>query len=319
MIKIKTTPNMYGVTLMGDYDDLYELYESLSTYLDFYNDNVEYMPYHEYEYLLSLDYDIRHCYQGDRGFETVDNSSDRFKNWASDDYGYGMSEETKKKYNKLYRDHKHGNLYYSVEILYPLIFHYIITLEMILEDEPGDEWFNKISYADCTWGDRYSMIDAMKDRAAIAGFVGLLWENVQELLGREKADSIYRYYQAIEYPVPSSTYCDVLIHCQMVNFETMTPEEKLDYHLASIYEIMDVEDMEEYPDEFRVDADLYHKAVSELNSGELKRFPVRTEFYEELDRIYDPSKPMYEDAFEKFLEDTYGKNPDPFETGHFEW
>ena len=35
MLKIKTTPNLYGVTLMGDYEDLNELYDSISRYLRF--------------------------------------------------------------------------------------------------------------------------------------------------------------------------------------------------------------------------------------------------------------------------------------------
>ena len=63
MLKVRTTPNLYGVTLMGDYEDLDKLYDSISNYLSFYIDNVEYYPYHEYEYLLALNYDIRHCYQ----------------------------------------------------------------------------------------------------------------------------------------------------------------------------------------------------------------------------------------------------------------
>ena len=62
MITIKTTSNLYGVTLMGDYEDLDKLYDSLSNYLSFFINNADYYPYHEYEYLLSLNYDIRHCY-----------------------------------------------------------------------------------------------------------------------------------------------------------------------------------------------------------------------------------------------------------------
>ena len=33
MLKIKTTPNLYGVTLMGDYEDLDKLYDNISNYL----------------------------------------------------------------------------------------------------------------------------------------------------------------------------------------------------------------------------------------------------------------------------------------------
>ena len=85
MLTVKATPNLYGVTLRGDYDDLNSLYDSLYDYLEFYNDSHEEFPDHEYEYLLSLNYDIRHCYQGDRNVEKAED----------------------------------GHTYYSVEILYP--------------------------------------------------------------------------------------------------------------------------------------------------------------------------------------------------------
>ena len=65
--------------------------------------------------------------------------------------------------------------------------------------------------------------------------------------------------------------------------------------------------------------DIYHEAVDALNSGRQKRFPVRSEFYDEMDNIYDPTKPMYRDEFEKFLDETYGVDHDPFGREGFEW
>ena len=272
---------------------------------------------HEYEYMLSLNYDIRHCYQGDRGFEAVDNWSDRFEMWGSPDSGF--SAEVRKEFRKLYREFKNGNLYYKVEILYPLILHYLVVFESILEDEPGEDWLDTETEFGGTWGERYSLIDAARDRAAISNLTVLFWDNLQSLFGKETAAALHRYYSSIECPVPSAIYCDALIHCQLVNFEEMTKEEKLDYLLACAYEIMGTEDMEEYPEAHREDQDRYRKAVERLNSGSLKRFPTRNGFYEELDRIYDPAKPMYRNDFDQFLNDVYGIDPDPFETEDFEW
>ena len=96
MLKVRSTPNLYGVTLMGDYDDLDKLYDSISNYLAFYQDNSVWFPYPEYEYMLSLNYDIRHCYQGDRGYEAVDNWADRFEAYGSPDYGLPV--ESRKEY-----------------------------------------------------------------------------------------------------------------------------------------------------------------------------------------------------------------------------
>ena len=317
MLKVRSTPNLYGVTLMGDYDDLDKLYDSISNYLAFYQDNSVWFPYHEYEYMLSLNYDIRHCYQGDRGYEAVDNCADRFEAYGSPDYG--LPAESRKEYRKLYKDFKNGNLYYKVEILYPLILHYMITFEQILEDEPTEDWLDTENEIGDKWSERYSMIDAMRDKAAIGHLVSLLWENLQDVLGREKAAALHRYYITNECPIPSAIYCDALVHCQLVNFEKMTRDEKLDYLLAAAYEIMGIDDIEEYPDEHEEDAALYNEAIAQLNAGDANRFPVRQGFYEAMDEAFDPSKPMYRNDFDQFLNDKYGIDPDPFETGDFNW
>lgn len=317
MLKVRTTPNLYGVTLMGDYDDLDQLYDSISRYLSFYNDNAEWYPYHEYEYMLSLNYDIRHCYQGDRGFEAVDNCADRFEEWASPEFG--LPAELRKEYKKLYNDFKNGNLYYKVEFLYPLIFHYLISFEIILADEPADSWLETEAEFGGKWRENYSMIDAMKDRAEISHFVTLLWDNLQFLFGREKADTIYYYMLTKEYTLASAVYCDALLHCQIVNFENMSREDKIRFLTAAILEIIDVDDMETYPKEFEKESKLYREATDALNADGVKRFPVRSDFYDEMDKIYDPTKPMYREEFEKFLDETYGVDHSPFDDEGFEW
>ena len=319
MIKIRTTPNMYGVTLMGDYEDLDKLYDSISNYLSFYIDNAEYYPYHEYEYLLSLNYDIRHCYQGDRGCEIVENGAERFGEWADASREYGLADEAAKSFRNLHNKHKHGNLYYTVEILYPLIFHYLIAFEEILLDEPEESWLEKDTEFGGKWSDHYSMIDAKRDRAAISNLIGLIWENVQELFGRERAKNIYDYFNEVEYTLPSSMYCDALIHCQLVNFPDMNDDEKIKFLLASIYEIIDVDNLSTYPEEYEPSNSEYRDAVGSLNTGDTLKFPVREDFYDAMDKVYDPSKPFYRDDFDRFMNDTYGEDPDPFEIGGFEW
>ena len=317
MIKIKTTPNMYGVTLMGDYEDLDKLYDSISNYLSFYIDNAEYYPYHEYEYLLSLNYDIRHCYMGDRGYEIVDNNSDRYGSMAG--VILEPTEEFREEINNVRGTYKKGNLYYTVEILYPLIFHYLIAFEEILLDELEESWLEKESEFGGKWKERYSMIDAKRDRAAISNLIGLFWDNVQELFGRETAKNIYDYFNEVEYTLPSSMYCDALIHCQLVGFPDMNNEEKLKYLLASIYEIIDADNLNTYPEEYEPGTSEYRDAVGSLNKGDTSRFPVRESFYDALDKVYDPKKPFYREDFDRFLNSTYGEDPDLFETGHFEW
>ena len=285
MITVNTTPNMYGITLKGDYDDLNSLYDSLFDYLEFYNDSHEEFPDHEYEYLLSLNYDIRHCYQGDRNVEKA----------------------------------KDGHTYYSVEILYPLILHYMITFENILEEEPEESWLEAKNDFGEKWADRYSIMDARKDIGAISYLTSLFWINLRELLGRETIETIFNYYESVEYPIPAALYCDALIHCQLVNFDEMNETEKKSFLIASLYEIIGSDDIDDYSDEFKKDEDLLYKALGDLINRKVPRFPVREDFYLTLDNFHDPAEPLYEDVFQQFLDDTYGEDPDPFEEEEFNW
>ena len=61
------------------------------------------------------------------------------------------------------------------------------------------------------------------------------------------------------------------------------------------------------------------QTVGSLNKYNIPRFPVREDFYNVLDKVYDPKKRFYHEDFDKLLDVTYGENPDPFETGEFNW
>ena len=158
MLIVNATPNLYGITLQGDYQDLNELYDSISRYLSFYEVNEDKFPYHEYEFLLSLNYDIRHAYQGDREQLTVDNNASAFKDLST---YFSEGSEGQRKCLKIYKNHKNGNLYYSVEILYPLVFHYLSAFTMILDDYYLDSWFDNKSME---MPPEYTVLQAEHDR-----------------------------------------------------------------------------------------------------------------------------------------------------------
>ena len=40
MISIKSTPKLNGITIQGDYDDLFHLYDAVSEYINFYIDGI---------------------------------------------------------------------------------------------------------------------------------------------------------------------------------------------------------------------------------------------------------------------------------------
>ncbi|MBQ9155510.1 MAG: hypothetical protein IJ137_01870 [Eubacterium sp.] len=171
---------------------------------------------------------------------------------------------SKKEFQNIRYDYSSGNLYFSVEILYPLVFHYLISLENILEDEPLENWFEDEREHKERWMNKYNYLDAEYDRAKIREFVMLLWANVQSLLGREEAMEIYNYFYEVEVSYTGSLYCDALIHCQLASFPQLNQEEKLSFLTAALYEIIDSEELSENPEEFVYCIQLYEQAMTNL-------------------------------------------------------
>lgn len=100
MLKIKPTENLTGITLQGDFNDFYELVESiyrLTGFEEIYDD----VYYGVKNRLLGMCYDIRHAYMGDRDIVLEDNGMDNeLMKW------HGMITPTQ-------------NVYYSVNVLFP--------------------------------------------------------------------------------------------------------------------------------------------------------------------------------------------------------
>ena len=306
MLQIKTTPNLYGITILGDYQDLNILYNSISRYLSFYIDQLgDGYPYHEYEYLLSLNYDIRHAYMGDRETQLMENNAENVGIIAENIFE--IPAEEKKQNRDIRRSHKNGNLYFGVNILYPLIFHYLIAFDNILQDEPCPKTFSNLENSGEPWMTDYTFFDAMADQTQIRHFIALLWKNVQDLLGIKRTSPIYSYLEEADYMVPLSLYCDTLLHCQMRSFPMLSSEEKLQFLELCLYNIIDCEDLlsapSDYPDSFA----RYEECLNSLNKKEkLPVFPEKKLFYNLLEKNFPVGTPLYKDNFDTFLEKTYG-------------
>lgn len=233
MIIIETTPNLYGVSVKGDYNDLNALYDSLSRYLSFYCENEEPFPYYAYEYLLSLNYDLRHAYQGDRDTDIQENNSEQYGNMCQT--LFEIDKDTRKHFAEIHKRHSHGNLYFSVNILYPLIFHYINAFEYILNAWYKDEWFSEVPYP-------YDALSAEKDRSMIALFTSMLWENLAQLFGREECMKIYHYIKQLdEFAIPPALYTDAVLHYQLSQFKHLSHDEKKQALIYIFYQQIDAE------------------------------------------------------------------------------
>lgn len=115
MITIKNTPNLTGITISGDFDDLYNLVDAFHEItINEYSEK-----HHQYidisTRVLGLCYDIRHAYQGDRKVEILDNH---------------MTED-KMKWHSIIAPK--NNVHYSCNYLYPEMFFVMLALNELVE------------------------------------------------------------------------------------------------------------------------------------------------------------------------------------------
>ncbi len=307
MLTIKSTPNLQGISLQGDYQDLNRLYDALSRYLEFYQKNAEGYPYHEYEYLLALNYDIRHAYMDTREYLSVENNASEYGLMAESIFE--VPEEFKSEIRNVHRDYRKGNLYFSVNILYPLVFHYLISLERILDDYYLPSWFDAYAEEENPYI-KYDPLEANHDRAQIQMFTSLLWDNIAELFGKEKALAAYNYFADQEFGFAPALYIDALLHHQAANFDHLSPEQRKDYLYLTFMEIMDSDELLADPKEW---ADCYghyqtaFKAYNQTVDSAKKEFPTQNTFHREFHRTFDKKEHLYQEDFERFLIDWFGE------------
>jgi hypothetical protein len=120
MITIKNTPNLAGVTIIGDFNDFYNLVERFHDItIDEYSEK-----HHRYigisTRVLGLCYDIRHAYQGDRDVELIENN---------------MTEDKMRWHSVIAPK---SNVYYSCNYLYPEMIFIMLALNTLIEVRSRD-------------------------------------------------------------------------------------------------------------------------------------------------------------------------------------
>ena len=86
----------------------------------------------------------------------------------------------------------------------------------------------------------YNMIRANKDRLMILHFTSLLWENIESLLGSDKALAAMEYYDNEDFFLAPYLYTDALLHWQLAHFGMLSEEDKKLFLIKALYEIIDV-------------------------------------------------------------------------------
>ncbi len=115
MISIQNTENLTGVSISGDYNDLYQLMEAfhIITIDEFSTKHLQYLEISTR--VLGVCYDVRHSMQGDREVELVEN---------------GMNED-KMKWHSIITPV--SNVYYSDNHFYPEMFLVTLVLNALVK------------------------------------------------------------------------------------------------------------------------------------------------------------------------------------------
>ncbi|MDF2546774.1 MAG: hypothetical protein K0R93_1672 [Anaerosolibacter sp.] len=149
MISIKNTENLTGVTISGDFHDLYNLVEAFHAItINEYSEN-----HHGYiemsTRVMGLCFDVRHAYQGDREIELINN----------------YMTEDKMKWHALITPK--SNVYYKCNCLYPEMFFVILALNELVKLRIKDLAKTKYIYREALdknviWDDKIATIRAFQ-------------------------------------------------------------------------------------------------------------------------------------------------------------
>ncbi|MGN1382803.1 MAG: DUF6904 family protein [Eubacterium sp.] len=176
MISAKPTEHLTGVTIEGEFEDLYEMVESIyrMTGLEEDYDDCYWSVKNR---LLGICYDIRHAFQGDRNVKLVDSGADdELVKWHSVDM-------------------PRQNLHYSVEVLFPeALFVAFSVPELYL---PASVYYGKRARrlqkkAEHPREFVYKYADYVRDQAMLGMLSSVILSAFAEVIGDEAFEKVMR-------------------------------------------------------------------------------------------------------------------------------
>ena len=203
MLKLRPTKNLLGITILGDHEDLNALRDAISDFTNLYMSNQESPDaYNCYECVLGLCYDLRHAFQGDRGYESIPNNADSLAAFA--ECLYELPADAKRSIARDRRLYKNGNLYFSADILFPWAIYYLYVLQAISDAPCQSSWFDNIDFD-------YDEFQAERDTALIRCFAPLLWECVKTLLPSDVFHVVWDYTRTFAHTEFYISYLDLYL------------------------------------------------------------------------------------------------------------
>ncbi|MDC7292051.1 MULTISPECIES: DUF6904 family protein [unclassified Butyrivibrio] len=256
MIYAKPTENLTGVCVEGEFQDFYELVDSIYSMTgpeDSYDD-----PYWGVKNrLLGVCYDIRHAYQGDREILFADNNvTPELQKW----HGKVLPKE---------------NVHYSVNILFPEAVFVALSVEEMFafcrenyEIYKNDELFQR----------NIGLHDYIKDQALIKLFSGAVLKALGDVIGPEGFKSIYKEIERAKSPYNfEHTYFDYITYyvdkCNLEYLKT-DPAKRPDKirNIAKRF-VKPPESYFKLKRDFEYSAKIEHCSIYELAAPEFENYP----------------------------------------------
>ena len=275
MIKVRNTKNLLGVTILGDYEDLSTLRDAISNYTNLYMSSQEDPEAsHCYECVLGLCYDLRHAFQGDRGFEAFQNNAESLSLMAECIYKLPPDEKRAAKKNR--NLFKSGNLYFSADIHYPWAVYYLFLLQSITEESFRPSWLENIDF-------EYDEFRAERDEALIRYFVQLLWECVKSILPPEVFQVLRDYTRTFNHTDFYISYPDLYMEwlCQYWAAAAKSRETRVSLLPMMCFELTPIylEEEDDLLESSAEDDPHYSAFIQSVNHTTLKAIHLYDEYY----------------------------------------
>lgn len=325
MLRITNTDNLMGIVIHGDYDDLDALRDALGRCAEFcyeekkrFCDELEHdqddtsykaQKEQEYEFFLSLNYDIRHAFQGDRNYELRENWAFCFNDKKT---FFSKESDIYRKYEELYELTKYGNLQYSVEILYPMALYYLHTINDFIYSLFDDSFLDHLTF---DYAQKFSFYPAKssvlyQDIGILLQFRGLLQGALEEVIGENRFKNLSAYMNESWHSNTSTLYPEALCsyYCNS-GLKASKPARKA-MILLMAYELFD-SGMLIGERGYGFASKDYNAAAKTVIKQTGIPFPGAHNFNIKLNQFVDQlSTPFYYEDFDRFLEQEFGPDSD---------
>lgn len=307
MIRIVPTDHLIGVKLQGDYEDLRELHAALGRYLEFYEANTDF-SYSDYEYLLALNYDIRHAFMGTRDIVAVENHyEDYLPLRIAEDHWDELSQDGLSHVEDYKKAFSGNNLYFSVDIVVPLIMYYLSTFQKMLDSYYSDLWFENFNSDTKHYGWKYDRMTAEHDRTQMRLFNAAVWDYLKALLGEEESGILFRYFsyndEGMIFP---GMYINAVLAYYIENAKKLAAEDMNDFIIYIAYGIMDPVSTRYKNRRMLPCHDQYQRVKTSLKGKLTKQLPSYSKYLDWMNRYFAGRTSIYENEFDEFVTKYFG-------------